>query len=64
MIGLQEKTYEQRLKALGITTLKTTRIRGDIIEMFKIINHYNIEPSDYFILRSQHIGRRTLSNYK
>ena len=35
--GLNDLTYEQRLRRLGITTLETHRLRGDLIEAFKII---------------------------
>ena len=30
-------TYEQRLRRLNITTLETRRLRGDLIEVFKIV---------------------------
>ena len=36
--GLNDLTYEQRIRRLGITTLETRRIRGDLIEVFKIIH--------------------------
>ena len=35
--GLNDLTYEQRLRRLGIATLETGRLRGDLIEAFKII---------------------------
>ena len=35
--GLCNKSYEERLKFLGLTTLEKRRIRGDMIETFKII---------------------------
>ena len=31
-------SYEQRLKECGLTTLETKRLRGDQIEVFKILN--------------------------
>jgi ribonuclease P/MRP protein subunit RPP40 len=34
--ALRDKTYEERLDILGLTTLKTRRVRGDLIEVFKM----------------------------
>ena len=34
--GLEKVPYEERLERLNLTTLKTRRIRGDLIEVFKI----------------------------
>ena len=36
--GLRDLSYEERLKACGLTTLETRRLRGDQIEVFKILN--------------------------
>ena len=33
---LKDKSYEDRLRCLNLTTLETRRIRGDLIEVFKI----------------------------
>jgi len=33
-------SYEMRLKECGLTTLETRRVRGDQIEVFKILNGY------------------------
>ena len=38
--GLRELSYEERLKECGLTTLETRRLRGDKIEVFKILNGY------------------------
>ena len=35
--GLRHLSYEQRLRHLELTTLKERRIRGDLIETFKIM---------------------------
>ena len=47
--GLRDLTYEERLKECGLTTLETRRLRGDQIEVFKILNGYeNIESKNIF----------------
>jgi hypothetical protein len=38
---LHGQTYEQRLTALNLTTLETRRLRGDLIEMFKILKGFD-----------------------
>ena len=34
--GFNDLTYEQRLRRLCITILETPRLRGDLIEVFKL----------------------------
>ena len=47
--GLRDLSYEESLKEFGLTTLETRRLRGDQIEVFKILNgHENIEPNIFF----------------
>ena len=36
--GLRGYEYEERLRILGLTTLEERRIRGDLIQQFKIVN--------------------------
>ena len=43
--GLKKLPYEIRLKRLGIYTLERRRLRGDLIETFKILT--GIERVDY-----------------
>ena len=37
---LRDISYEMHLKECGLTTLETRRLRGDQIEMLKILNGY------------------------
>ena len=46
ILGLRDLRYEERLKECGLTTLETRRLRGDQIEVFKILNGY--ENIDFF----------------
>ena len=39
--GLNDLTYEQRLMRLDITALETRKLRGDLIEAFKIIKGFD-----------------------
>ena len=39
---LRDLSYEERMKECGLTTLKTSRSKGDQIELFKILNRYEI----------------------
>ena len=42
--GLRDLRYEERLKECGLTTLETRRlIKGDQIEVFKILKGHCIE---------------------
>ena len=49
IIGLRDHSYEDRLKECRLTTLETRRLRGDQIEVFKILNGYeNIDRNTFF----------------
>lgn len=64
--GLGELSYKNRLETLGLTTLLERRMRGDLIETFKILNgsskygaeFYNISP------RTGHLVSRQISKTK
>ena len=50
--GLRDLTYDERLKECGLTTLETRRLRGEQIEVFKILNGYeNIDSNIFSKLR-------------
>ena len=54
---LRNISYEMRLKECGLTTLETRRLRGDQIEVFKILNGYeNIDRNIFFSVKED---RRT-----
>ena len=47
---LRNISYEMRLKECGLTTLETRRLRGDQIEVFKILNGYENIDRNIFLL--------------
>ena len=51
--GFSEIKYETRFKKLGLTTLETRRLRGDLIEVFKILKGYDDIGADIFFVRSK-----------
>ena len=46
--GLRDLRHEERLTECGLTTLETRRLRGDQIEVFKILNGYENSDSNIF----------------
>ena len=49
---LRDLSYEECLKECGSTTLETRRLRGDQIEVFKMLNGYeNIDRNMFFSLK-------------
>ena len=50
--GLDQLPYRERLVALNLISLEMRRVRGDLIEVFKIIHGLEgMRPSDFFIFR-------------
>lgn len=51
MTNLRSKTYEGKLKDLGLTTLLERRNRGDMITMFRIMTGKDkVDPSFWFVM--------------
>ena len=47
--GYNILSYEDRLSAVHLTSLETRRIRGDLIEVYKIMHGLtNLDPNDFF----------------
>ena len=57
---LRNKPYEERIELLGLTTLKTRRLRGQLIQTFKILNQY--DKIDYNYLFKLDVNSRTRGN--
>ena len=50
--GLRDFSYESRLLQCGLTTLETRTLRGDQIEVFKIVNGYeDVDRNIFFKLK-------------
>src|SRR6266536_4144867 len=63
--ALKKLTYENRLSELGITTLETRRLRGDLIEVFKILKGLEgIDRDKLFLLSFNKLRGHDLKLYK
>ena len=63
--NLKNKTYEERLNNLHLTTLETRRLRGDLIEVFKICKGLDfVEPSLFFTFSTAPTRGHTLKLVK
>jgi len=52
--GLEKLTYEERLDLLGLTTLEEIKLRGYMIEIFKIMRgFYEVSSNTFFTLSSR-----------
>ena len=59
----QRKIYEDRLKASKLTTLRERRIRGDLIQQFKIINGFdkvNWHNKPTFVIENTENGKTSM----
>jgi hypothetical protein len=50
VVGMKEMSYEERLKFLDMITLETRRVRGDLIEVFKIMKGLEDVNNEKFLL--------------
>ena len=63
--GFNNLTYEQRLRRLNITTLETHRLRGDLIEVFKIVKGVdNVNFRNFFHLSTTGLRVHSLKIFK
>ena len=50
MEGLENYSYSDRLRILGLTTLETRFVRADLIEVYKIFNGLDsLDPERFFV---------------
>ena len=55
---LRDISYEMRLRECVLTTVETRRLRGDKIEMSKILSRYeNIERNIFFSAKEKRVTR-------
>ena len=50
---LRDLSYESRLLQCSFTTLETMRLRGDQMEVFKIVNSYEDVDRNMFFKRKE-----------
>ena len=64
--SLHDLLYYDKLKILKLTTLVTTRVRGDLIEVFKIIKGFeDVDSNTFFkIASSTNLRGHSLKLYK
>ena len=58
--GLVARSYEDRLREVGLTTLVDRRVRGDMIEVWKILHgNEDVNPGTFFTMAAQESTRVT-----
>ena len=59
---IKSLSYSDRLQKFGLTTLETRRLRGDLIEVFKMFKGFdNIKLNDFFKLSSTSVRGHILT---
>ena len=59
VIGLRKREYADRLHELGLTTLEKRRIRGDLIETFKIVTgRERVRMEEFFATNNSNYNLR------
>ena len=61
--NLKNKSYEDRLKHLDLTTLETRRLRGNLIEVFKIFKGFDDVDKQTFLVFLVYLLEVILLNY-
>jgi hypothetical protein len=59
--GLQGKSYEEKLKELGITTLEERRHQSDMVQTYKILHGHDKVKSDTLFVRADQSNVQTRS---
>ena len=56
---IRELTYEERLRAMDLPTMEKRRERGDLIQIFKLLNRMDIVDNKDLLMREEIVGRST-----
>ena len=56
---IRELTYEERLRAMDLPTMEKRRERGDLIQIFKLLNGMDIVDNKDLLMRGEIVGRST-----
>ena len=60
--GFKELTYDERLRQTNLISLETRRLRGDLIEVFKIFKGLiDILPKELFVLEKDQCTNKTVT---